>query len=244
MDSPKVNGKVFDGQWKLFFDPALLRSGEANPYMLYDLETDQMETTNLINRSDLKPLIEYMTDIAIQHRNAGGHRLAELKLGPRIEFDFRSNEALDGAKARNAKIAAKESSLRATISAEKNGQVPFPRPTFTSGSDGLGISDGDSNTVDGDEAILIRFNKNVVVEHASLFASGDTAGGHYNVGGGAPLSIYCVNADIDDKDQSGVLSDLGVLKAGQTLRLDSRARFPSEHTGNWTLQHLSVREIK
>lgn len=243
MDSPKVNEKRFDGQWKLFFDPALLRAGEANPYMLYDLETDQMETTNLIDRSDLNPLIEYITDIAVRHRNAGGHRLAELKLGPRIEFDFRSNEALDGAKARNAKIAAKGHSLRATISAEKNGQS-LSDTTFTSSSDGLGISDGDAKTVDGDEAVLIRFNKNVVVEHASLLASGDIAGGHYNVGGGAPLSIYCVNADIDDKDQSGVLSDLGVLKAGQILRLDSRARFPSEHTGSWTLQHLSVREIK
>ena len=243
IDSPEVDGKRIQGQWKLFFDPALLRQGKANPYMLYDLKTDQMEKTNLIDCSELKPLIEYMTDLAVHHRNAGGHRLAEMKLGPRIEFDFRSNVELDGAKSRNVRVAAKESSLRAMISAEKNGR-PLSNATFTSNPDGLGVSDDDANTVDGNEAILIRFNKNVIVEHASLLSSSENSGGHYTIGDGAPLSIYCVNADIDDKDQSGVLSDLGVLKAGQTLRLDSRARYPSEHTGSWTLQSLSVREIR
>ena len=243
IDSPEVDGKRFQGQWKLFFDPALLRKGEANSYMLYDLETDQMEATNLIDRSDLKPLIEYMTDLAVHHRNAGGHRLAEMKLGSRIEFDFRSNVELEGTKARNARVAANESSLRATISAEKNGRL-LSDATFTSNLNGLGVSGGDANTVDGNEAILIRFNKNVIVEHASLLSSSENSGGYYAIGDGAPLSIYCVNADIDDKDQGGVLSDLGVLKAGQTLRLDSRARFPSEHTGSWTLQSLSVREIR
>jgi arylsulfatase A len=243
LDSPEVNGKRFDGQWKLFFNPALLRQGKANPYLLYDLKTDQMEATNLIDRSDLKPLIGYMTELATLHRNAGGHRLAELKLGPSIEFDFRSNDEIGGARARNARIAATDSSLRATISAEKSGRS-LADATFTSNSDGLGISEGDANTVDGDEALLIRFNRNVVVEHAALLAKGETAGGHYRLGEGAPLSIYCVNADIDDKDQSGVLSDLGVFKAGQTLRLDSRARFSSEDTGNWSLQSLSVRVLE
>jgi len=243
LDSPEVNGKRFDGQWKLFFDPALLRQGKANPYLLYDLKTDQMEAANLIDRSGLEPLIGYMTELATLHRNAGGHRLAELKLGPSIEFDFRSNDEVDGARVRNARIAATDSSLRATISAEKSGRS-LAAATFTSNSDGLGISEGDANTVDGDEALLIRFNRNVVVEHAALLAKGETAGGHFRVGEGAPLSIYCVNADIDDKDQSGVLSDLGVLKAGQALRLDSQARFPSEDTGNWTLQSLSVRVLE
>ena len=243
VDSPEIDGKQFAGQWKLFFDPALLRKGEANPYMLYDLKTDQMETENLIDQADLKPLIEYMTGLAILHRNAGGHRLAEMKLGPRIEFDFRSNDQLDGVKARSAKVASNGSRLRATISAEKNGRS-LSSATFRSNASGLGVSDGDANTVDGNEAILVRFNSNVVIEYASLLSKGETAGGHYNVGDGAPLSIYCLNADIDDKDQSGVLSDIGVLKAGQVLRLDSRARFPSEDTGSWTLQSLSVREIK
>tara|TARA_A100001037_G_scaffold252025_1_gene235835 strand:- start:134 stop:919 length:786 start_codon:yes stop_codon:yes gene_type:complete len=243
IDSPVVGGKRFEGQWKLFFDPALLRQGKARPYMLYDLKTDQMEEANLIDRADVKPLIEYISELAVLHRNAGGHRLAEMKLGSPIEFDFRSNVELDGAKARNARIAAKKSSVRATISAEK-GDRSFSNATFTSNFDGLGVSGGDANAVDGNEAILIRFNRNVVVEYASLLSSSENSGGHYTIGDGAPLSIYCVNADIDEKDQSGVLSDLGVLKAGQTLRLDSRARFPSEHTGSWTLQSLSVREIK
>ncbi len=44
IDSPTVNGHLFDGQWKLFFDASLLRLGKANPYELYNLSADQWET--------------------------------------------------------------------------------------------------------------------------------------------------------------------------------------------------------
>ena len=79
---------VSRGSGSYFFDPALLRQGKANPYMLYDLKTDQMEGINLIDRSDLKPLIEYISDLAVIHRNTGGHRLAEMKLSRESRFRF------------------------------------------------------------------------------------------------------------------------------------------------------------
>ncbi len=243
MDSPEVNGKAFEGEWKLFLDPALLRKGQARPYLLYDLSTDRMETTNLIDRSDLQPLIEYMTAKADLHRNAGGHRLADLALGPRVAFDFRSNPRIDGGNARGVRLKAKDSSLRLTIKAAK-GNSDLDAATFTSSADGLGVSEGFSGKVDGKEALLIRFNKDVLVEYASLFAGDGACGGSYRVGEGSPLSIYCVDADIDDKDQSGVLSDIGIVRAGQILALDSSPRFGSEEDGNWTLQSLSVRTLE
>ncbi|MGY8696214.1 MAG: hypothetical protein ACKVGW_18705, partial [Verrucomicrobiia bacterium] len=106
-----------------------------------------------------------------------------------------------------------------------------------------GIKSSGSEDVDANEAVLIRFNRDVIVDSASLFAGDGVCGGFYQVGDAAPLSIYCVDADIDDKDQSGILSDLGVLKAGEVLRLDSRARFESEATGQWRLQALAVRVL-
>ena len=64
------------------------------------------------------------------------------------------------------------------------------------------------------------------------------------MGNHAPLAIYCVDADIDAQDQSGVLSDIGVLKAGQTLRLDSSPHLGVEAAGRWRLGALTVRLLK
>ena len=52
-----------------------------------------------------------------------------------------------------------------------------------------------------------------------------------------------VDADIDAKDQSGLLSDIGVLKKGQTLRLDSSPHFGTESPGQWRLGSLTVRRL-
>lgn len=40
--------------------------------------------------------------------------------------------------------------------------------------------------------------------------------------------------------QPGVLSDLGVLKAGESLRLDSAPHFGVEPAGQWRLCRLTV----
>ena len=87
--------------------------------------------------------------------------------------------------------------------------------------------------------------KRTIVESAELVAGQDGAcGGFYRVGSAAPMALYCVDGDIDANDQSGVLSDIGVVKAGQTLRLDSSPHFGVETPGKWRLASLTVREIK
>ncbi len=240
VDSPEVGGELFDGQWKLFFDPTLLRRGEANPYLLYDLKTDPMEASNLIDRGELSPLIEQLTKLAELHRNAGGHRLTEFASNESIVFNFRSNANVEGGKAKGTVLKASGAPLRITLTAVASDRI-LEEARFVSGVRGLGIDRAEMEDVDAGEALLIRFNKDVIVDHASIVAMGEDAGGYYQVGDGAPLAIYCVNADIDDKDQSGVLSDIGFLKAGTPLRLDSRPHFGTEAEGHWRLQSLAVR---
>ena len=242
VDSPKVSGKSYSGQWKLFFDATLLRLGEANPYELYDLATDQWEANNLIEQADLQSLIGYMTDLALLHRNSGGHRLARFAPEERVVFNLKSNHSVVGKSGKGATLKAPGSSLKMTIQGASGGRM-FHQKALVSDEQGLGIKSSGSEDVDANEAVLIRFNRDVIVDSASLFAGDGVCGGFYQVGDAAPLSIYCVDADIDDKDQSGILSDLGVLKAGEVLRLDSRARFESEATGQWRLQALAVRVL-
>ncbi|NQV27951.1 MAG: hypothetical protein HQ518_26680 [Rhodopirellula sp.] len=102
---------------------------------------------------------------------------------------------------------------------------------FTSNERGLGLSSGVFKQIDQEEALLVSFNEDVIVESAAIVAGNGTCGGFYRVGDHAPLAIYCVDADIDAKDQSGLLSDIGVLKKRQTLRLDSAPRFGTESPG-------------
>lgn len=242
IDSPTVKGKPYPGQWKLFFDAALLRSGVATPYEFYNLSEDQWEKNDLIGRSNLKPLIEYMTEEALLHRNSGGHSLAAFAPRERVVFDFRQNASVDGTLASEATLKASGSSLEMTLSGVR-GKQALKGARFTSDAQGLGVGSGKSEDVDSSEALLIRFNRDVIVDSASLVAGEGVCGGSYRVGDGAALSIYCLDADIDANDQSGVLSDIGVLKAGDALRLDSRARFGTEAAGQWRLQSLAVRAL-
>ena len=64
------------------------------------------------------------------------------------------------------------------------------------------------------------------------------------MGKSAPLAIYCVDADNDSKEQHSYLSDLGVLRAGEALRLDSSSHYGTEPTGSWYLQKLVVRLLE
>jgi hypothetical protein len=112
---------------------------------------------------------------------------------------------------------------------------------FTATAEGLGLSGGGHGSVNAGEALLIRFNRDVVVESAALVAGTGTCGGYCRAGTAAPVAIYCVDADIDAQDQSGILSDLGVLQAGSPLRLDSRPHFGVEDAGQWRLKSLTVR---
>ena len=224
IDSPQVGDSVVPGEWKLFFDAALLRAGEAKPYELFNLAEDPWEESNLISSPSLKRLIEHMTEQALLHRNAGGHRLAEIASRRREMIDWTHGEPprIDG--------------LELSVSAV-GGELAFS-------DNGLGISGGRSDAVDRGEAILVSFNKDVLVESAAIAAGDGAVGGFYRVGSRAPLAIYCVDGDIDDRDQSGILSDIGLLKTGEELRFDSSPHYGNESSGEWRLKKLSVRLLQ
>ena len=224
IDSPRVDETVVPGQWKLFFDASLLRAGEAKPYELFNLAEDPQEESNLISTPGLKPLVEHMTELALHHRNTGGHRLAEIA--------SRRSETIDWTHGEPPRVDGLELSVSAV-----GGELE-------SSDNGLGVSGGRSGAVDGGEAILISFNKDVLVESAAIEAGDGAVGGFYRVGSGAPLAIYCVDGDIDSLDQSGILSDIGLLKKGEELRFDSSPHYGNEPSGDWRLQKLTVRRLQ
>jgi arylsulfatase A len=191
-------------EWKLFFDASLLRAGSASPTALYNLATDQREQTNLIASPEHKPVVKRLTELALLHRNAGGHRIAEF--------------------------------------------APAARQTWQPGDPMLpGMSiDGDvSAPVRNGGALEIRFGSDVLIESVTLKAGPKgTCGGFYRVGEAAPLAIYTIDGDIDANDQSGILSDIGVLPAGDSLRLDSSPHFGSETPGNWQFRAITFRVLK
>lgn len=224
IDSPRVDGAVVPGQWKLFFDASLLRAGEANAYELFNLAEDPREQSNLISAPGLQPLVEQMTESAALHRNAGGHRLAEIA--------SHRSETLDWTHGEHPRIDG----LGVSVSAV-GGDLEFS-------DDGLGISGGSSDAVDGGEAILVSFDRDVLVESAAIAAGDGAVGGYYRVGSHAPLAIYCVDGDLDSLDQSGILSDIGLLKKGDELRFDSGPHYGNEPSGDWRLQKLTVRLLE
>ncbi len=224
IDSPRVDGRVVPGQWKLFFDASLLRAGEAKAYELFNLAEDPREESNLISPPGLKPLVEHMTEMAVLHRNAGGHRLAEIASTRTETIDWTHGEPprIDG--------------LELSVS-PVGGDLALS-------DDGLGISGGSSDAVDGGEAILVSFDRDVLVESAAIAAGDGAVGGFYRVGSHAPLAIYCVDGDLDSMDQSGILSDIGLLKKGEELRFDSGPHYGNEPSGDWRLQRLTVRLLQ
>ncbi len=229
VDSPTIDGTPFPGQWKLFFDAQLIRQGIANPVELYNLAKDPQETTNLLGESNWEPLAAYLTVQARRHRNAGGHHLAKHARHPLVIYDWIQG-GLDA-------VSKANGAVRLTITHEGKG------PLATS-PEGLGIQSGESISVDSGEALLLQFDQDVLIESVTLKAGDGHCGGFYQLGKGAPLAIYCIDADNDANDQSGVLSDLGVLPKGQILRLDSSPHFGVEVPGAWHLQRLCVRPMR
>ncbi|MDF1738682.1 MAG: sulfatase-like hydrolase/transferase [Verrucomicrobiales bacterium] len=227
LDSPTVDGEVVKGQWKLFFDADLLRSGKTVPVELYDLSSDSPEENNRISEPGLEPLVKHLSGVALDHRNAGGHRLAAAAMGDPVLFDFRG----DG------KIASshRKGGVEVTLSPSSGELSANPR--------GVGVSGGAFAQVEGGESISITFDGDVVVQSAAVVTGNGVCGGFYQVGDKAPLAIYCVDGDIDDKDQSGVLSDIGVVKKGESFVLSSAPHYGSETPGQWRLQSLSVRAL-
>ncbi|MEL6108115.1 MAG: hypothetical protein AAFU85_18975, partial [Planctomycetota bacterium] len=253
VDSPTIDGQAFPGQWKAFFDARLLRHGDAHPTELYNLAEDAREAINRIGDDSLQPLLKHLSDHAELHRNSGGHRIAEFASNRRWEIDLTGEETRAAAAGKRTVSFQSDLGgprLTATLTAVGHDAV------FEVSSGGLGIvsgtaEEGDSknvggqSTVDGPEAITIEFSRDVIVESLAVEAGPrGNCGGFYRIGDRAPLAIYCVDADNDAKDQSGKLSDLGVVKAGEAVRLDAGPHFGVESAGSWRLQQLRVRFLR
>jgi arylsulfatase A len=109
---------------------------------------------------------------------------------------------------------------------------------------GLSIDGDPTRVVRNGSALQISFASDVLIESVTLKAGNSgKAGGFYRVGAAAPLAIYTIDGDIDSNDQSGILSDLGVLPAGATLRLDSSPHHGSEAAGIWRLHAITFRPL-
>lgn len=259
IDDPTVDGRVISGQWKLFFDAQLVRSGIANPVELYDLATDPKELSNLLGKKDLKPLVTHLTRAALHHRTSGGHRMRSLATNQRFMLDWQATSEApqddeliridmralsDGAAGAGLSINLADLStadLKVAIAARNS--AGGAASSFNVNPRGLGVDGGNVGQVDDGEAILVRFNKDVIVESAAIVAGNGTCGGFYRVGDAAPLAIYCIDADNDSQDQSGILSDIGVLKAGQVLTLDTRPHLGVEVAGQWRLGAVTFRKL-
>lgn len=272
LDDPVVDGQRRKGKWKLFFDANLLRRGIAQPIEFYDLANDPKEQENLVNEASLKSLVASLTQQATLHRTAGGHRLAVMKAKDRFLLKFSSAAAessagrtsvpvpptidesvtvIDVAKRLHqsdcggASVVLKKAGgneVRATIQATDD-QGLMKGHRFDVNARGLGVDAGEFAQVDQGETIVIEFDQDVIVESAAIVAGNGVCGGFYTVGDKSPLAIYCVDADIDSKDQSGVLSDIGVVKKGEKIRLSSSPHYGVETPGRWRLAALSIRTL-
>ena len=240
---PKVEGKFVAGQWKAFFTAALLRGGEADAYELYELGSDPKEENNRIAEAELAPLVEHLESAAENIRNAGGHRLADLAPGERQVFDF-TKIALHDHLAAGAGVFLGNLTLK--LSAGSEGK-PFSADDtdrhFDINPRGLGVTGGKVAQVDDGEGLRISFDRDVLIESVSIVAGNGTCGGYCMIGEHGPLAIYCIDADNDAKDQQGIMSDLGVLKKGQQLTLDTRPHLGVESPGQWRLGRVVVRPL-
>ena len=211
----RENGRFFS------MHPSFAKGGQ-NPIELYDLARDPMEKTNLLRDEKLKPLIKKLLSIALLHRTVGGHRFVRFAPKKRITFDWTKPMPIPAP---------------LTLSISGKGGLPIQE------KDGLGIAGKESSRIDSGEGIALRFEQDVLIESVALKAGKGTCGGSVIKGNRSPLAIYCVDADNDSKDQQGIISDLGVLKAGERLILDASPHLGVEPAGSWKLQSLVVRPL-
>lgn len=259
LDDPVVDGRRWPGQWKLFFDASLLRAGKVKPIELFELSSDPGETTDRLDEPALASLISSLSETALMHRTAGGHRLVPLAGEQRIRFRWQrsdsENEASElGQPAADVDLSARfdDAAVDGVTVDWQHGStslemrvwaVSAEQANFDVNPRGVGVDSGRFKQVDDGEAILIQFSQDVIVESVSIVAGNGTCGGFYRIGDDAPLAIYCIDADIDANDQSGILSDLGVLKRSERLRLDSSPHWGVEAEGRWRLGDITVRPL-
>ena len=264
-DDPIVGDEIASGAWKLFLNADLLRKGRGVPTELYDLRTDPQEKKNLINESVHRQLVSELSQRAASLRNAGGHRFVSATDDNRVHFswvpllersdslravesgrftvDLRSEyqSSMVGTVSTTVRLPSGDS-LRLTIQGRRrNGETATG---YDLNPRGLGVAGGEVKQVDSGEKLCISFDQDVVVESAAIVAGHGVCGGFYRKSNQAPMAIYCVDAGIDAQDQSGILSDIGVLRKGEILVLDSSPHFNVEAEGRWRLAGLNVRVLE
>ena len=221
LDDPKVGGTIIRGKWKLFFDASLLRSGTARPTALFDLASDPKEEKNRLDDPSLKRLVKKLVSTALLHRRVGGHRFVPLTPKKRVIFDWTQPIPSPAPMVMNLLAKGGKASMD---------------------SDGVGIPGSGSDRVDAGQGIALRFQQDVLIESIGLKAGKDgSCGGSLIMGKRSPLAIYCTDKDNDAKDQQGIMSDLGILKKGEMLRLEASPHLGVESPGSWKLQTLVVR---
>lgn len=230
LDDVSVGDADFPGQWKIFYDPSLLRGGITTPIELYELGSDQMEENNRISEPGLAPLVEHLNDLSRLHRNSGGHRLVGIPTKKRVIFGLNGEE--------------KESPQWEQTKGGVTMSITPSSGDFHTNFRGVGLTGGEFKQVDRGETLTLTFDQDVILQHCAVVAGNGVCGGFYQIGDDAPLAIYCIDGDVDDKDQSGVLSDLGLVKKGEPVVLSSAPHYETETPGRWRLKTVSVRPVK
>ena len=223
--SPKIDGMIYEGQWKVFFKASLLREGIAMPEALYHLSKDPEESQNLIDNPEYKYLLKALSERAAMETKVGAQKLYRADRAS-VEFAFDQNKLLN-----MTEVKLKAKGLECYIKAPS---------ALVQSLQGLGIKGNESSRVDGNETLNVTFNQDVIVEKLALFAGEGTCGGSYQMGQAVPVQLYCIDKALDMKNQTAELSDLGVLKKGDNLVLDASPYLGVEMAGSWTLQKIQV----
>ena len=239
-DDPLVDEAPFPGQWKLFFDAGLVRRGDGNPFALYELRGDPMETKNRLQERALAPLVQRMLQEARSLRLSGGHRFPAQDLKSMIPLDLGNTEAWMRQPIQDGiRLVSKGHPQAWTIDIWRNASKNVASGSFAWDSQGLGIrGGGHSDRVDGGETLSMQWNRDIVLNQVALLAGAGQCGGSVRMGKKSPLAIYCLDADLDVKDQQGIMGDLGVLLAGDILQLSSERLHGVEPEGSWMLQRV------
>lgn len=247
MNNPMVGPQRFDGEWKIFFKPDLLRQGKAQAYELYNLASDPQEKDNLVDRSDLKKLIQMSSQFVESIRHSGSERYALKSNHPRHVINFQNDitpylQSKGDKKTKHINVAGVNIKFTGWESMESS----QTHHQLSQIQDGLsfGVPSEKPSRWNGGEFLHIQFDKDVVINYLAIKAgSQGRCGGFYQVGNSDPLAIYCVDQDNDSDDQSGILGDIGYLPAGTILKVSSQPHWYTEPGGEWVLQSLSFSKV-